>query len=359
MKKKIWLGVLGIVIIAISFFLYRLSKPPAAAPVDLGAETMLKFDVTRENLSKTIEVKGKSSYLNETFIYAPYSGDVVKWHVKDGTQLKKGDIMFELDGTKLSNDIALMEANSKKAQLEKRLNELQAAMSEHEAPPLTTEYESKKYFVEKEQNKIVNELNEVNEQINRTDIEEKKKKLGQSKFAAPDAGIFLFEDSSKIPQAVKESDRLGKIVDLGKLQLITYVGEQDVFQIKPGMPVKVKINALKNITLEGSVERVSKFAKSGTDQSSGQAAQFEVNIHLQPNENLIAGLSLTGEIEIANKENIVVVPTLAVQRENDKYYVMKQTPEGLEKTFIEIGLETADKTEVISGLNEGDKVVLQ
>lgn len=143
-----------------------------------------------------------------------------------------------------------------------------------------------------------------------------------------------------------------------KLQLVCTVGEFDVYKIKPDMPVEVKVDALKQMKLQGKVEKVSRFAKSGTDQGTG-AAQFEVTISLEPNEKLIAGLSLTGTIETEKKQGAIVVPTLAVMREKDAYYVMLQTSQGAERRDIEIGMETPEKTEVLKGLNVGDTVVLQ
>ncbi|MNE61889.1 macrolide transporter subunit MacA [compost metagenome] len=149
-------------------------------------------------------------------------------------------------------------------------------------------------------------------------------------------------------------------MDLTKLQFVTLVGEQDVFRIKQGMSVDVKINAMKELKLKGTVQSVSKFAKTGTDQNNlGQAAQFEVIISLEPNEHLIAGLSLTGAIEIERKEKVIVVPTMAIISEEDKHYVMFDAGNGqYERRAVTIGLETPEHTEVLEGVKEGDKVAL-
>lgn len=358
MKKKIWLGIAALIVIGISFGLYNMSSPKKPVIAD-STDTALQFQVTRENLAKTIDVKGKSSYLNETVIYAPYDADIVSWHVKDGMQIKKGTTLFSLDRTKINNEIIQLEAQLEKSALEARLNELQTSTAEMDTPLALSEEEAKRGFAEREKVKITNDLNKVNDQITQTDLNAKKKKLLQAEFKSPEPGIFLFDDANNIPKAVRENDRIGKVVDLDKLQLVAFVGEQDVFQIKAGMPVKVKINALKDILLDGKVESVSKFAKTGTDQNTAQAAQFQVNISLSKNENLIAGLSLTGSIEVANKPNVLVIPTIAVQREKDQYYVNLKTAAGVEKKYIKIGLETPDKTEVTEGLQENDTVILQ
>ncbi|WP_152396770.1 efflux RND transporter periplasmic adaptor subunit [Paenibacillus guangzhouensis] len=358
MKKKIWLGIAALIIIGISFGLYSISTPKPPVVAD-SLDSALQFEVTKEDLSKTIDVKGKSSYLNETVIYAPYDASILKWNVKDGMQIKQGTTLFSLDQTKLHNEIAQIEAQLQKSALETRLSDLQANAAEADATLSLSEADAKRGFVEREKNKIMNELNQVNDQISKTELDSKRKKLQQADFKTPASGIFLFDDANAIPKSVRENDRIGKIVDLDKLQLVSYVGEQDVFQIKEGMPVKVKINALKNVVLTGKVVSVSKFAKTGTEQNASQSAQFQVNISLSKNDNLIAGLSLTGSIEVANKPDVLVIPTIAVQREKDQYYVMLKSANGVEKKYIKIGLETPDKTEVMEGLKEKDTVVLQ
>ncbi|MEW8986017.1 MAG: efflux RND transporter periplasmic adaptor subunit, partial [Bacillus sp. (in: firmicutes)] len=282
--------------------------------------------------------------------------------VKDGQQVKKGDLIFRLDPSTLTNEIAQAEAAIKKQQLETQLAKYQSALGEEDQALPSTEAEMKKKFVEKETTKLQQELNNVTVDIQRKEIAQKQKKVDASEYIAPSPGIFLYDDPNKIPKALKENDRVGKIVDLKKLQLVTLVGEQDVFRIKPGMAVEVKMNAMKNVKLQGKVLKVSKFAKAVSEEQSNnnQPAQFEVIIGLDANENLIAGLSLTGQIETQRKENAIVVPTVAVMREKDSVYVMLDKGNGqVERKDIKVGLETSEKTEVLEGLKEGDTVVLQ
>ncbi|MGX4584355.1 efflux RND transporter periplasmic adaptor subunit [Paenibacillus chitinolyticus] len=365
MKKKLWALAAAVVVIGISAFLYIKSHPQTGPnPADMAMNNPLSFKVTREELVGSVEVKGKSSYEKETWVHAPFSGDIVKWNVTEGAQVKKGDSLFVLDSAAIDAEIVQMQANLRKQDLEAQLAKFQERSAE--APPASsgesggmTESDAKKRYVDAESAKLQAQLNTMNRESAQSQLGEKQKMLAKANFKAPESGIFLFEDSSKIPQALQANHRIGKIVDLSKLELLCYVGEFDVFQIKPDMPVQVKINALADVPLKGKVKQVSKFAKSGTEAATSPTAQFEVIVSLEPNERLIAGLSLTGTIETARKADALVVPTLAVQRDKDKHFVMLETPGGVERKEITIGMETADKTEVASGLNEGDTVVLQ
>lgn len=365
-KKKTWMFILTAVIVCgISSFLYISSHPGPKNNNGSGAASamiVLQFKVIKEDLVNSIEVKGKSSYEKETRVYAPFTGEIKAWHLTDGAQVKKGQLLFELDATPLRSEISALQSNLKKQKLEADLANFKAAgptgETESIAAGAVSEEDARGRFAASEGRKIQNQLNEVNDESTQLQLAKKQEKVAQASFVAPEDGIFLFEDSSKIPKSVEESVRIGKIVDLTKLQLVCTVGEFDVFRIKPDMPVQVKVEALKQKKLQGKVEKVSKFAKTGTEQGSG-SAQFEVTISLEPTEQLIAGLSLSGTIETEKKPGTIVVPTLAVMHEKDVYYVMLQTAQGVERRDIEIGLETPEKTEVLKGLNEGDTVVLQ
>ncbi|KIL38596.1 RND transporter [Gordoniibacillus kamchatkensis] len=362
MKTLALFAIASAAIVGVSAFLYAQGKPGKRSPGTAGpgaaAGMQLKFPVTREDIVGTIEIKGKSSYVKETWISAPFEANVKKWRIGDGSQVSKGDVLFELDGAELGADIAQLEAGKRKRELEASLARFQASAG-GEADGAVSEAGAKQRYAAQQSRELQTELSEVSGVAADMQLEAKRAKLAQANYAAPDSGIFLFSDT-KEPQRVKEGDKLGKIVDLTKLQLVTTVGEYDVFRIRPGMPVDVKVDALQGVKLKGAIERVSKFAKPGTDGAASGAAQFEVVIALEPNEKLIAGLSLTGTIETERKQGVLAVPTFAVQHDKDQAYVMVLGSSGAaEKRPITAGVETADKTEVAGGLNEGDTVVLE
>ncbi|WP_028546358.1 efflux RND transporter periplasmic adaptor subunit [Paenibacillus taiwanensis] len=362
MKKTIkWVVILGLLAV-ISYGLYTFANPAAPDAANKNANAVT-FEVTQEDLVRNIEVKGKSSYETETIVYAPFNAKVKQWTVKDAQQVSKGDTLFQLDPTELEHEIAQTEAELKKKKLEEQLVKFQATVNSETGMMGMTEDEVKKQFVQKETARLQQELGSVSRDIQLQEMAEKRKKIAAARFSSPATGIFLYDEASKLPQVVQENARIGKIVDTKKLQLVSLVGEQDIFSIKVGMPVKVKINAMKEVPLKGKVLKVSKFAKSGTDQpstTSNQAVQFEVIISLEANQNLIAGLSLTGQVEAARKPNVIVAPTVAIMKQQDKAYVQVQKADGqVERRDIKIGMETPDKTEIIEGLKPGETVILQ
>jgi len=359
-KKKIKWIIIAIIFAGISFVLYSISKPAQNADPVMESQA-ITFQATKETLVHTIRVKGKSLYEQETPVYAPFSSKVTEWKIEDGQQLNKGDVLFRLDQTELQNQITLEEAELSKSELEAQLQSYVAELDSEATGGEAAVENRKKLLANREIARLTKELEDVRKSIRRQELQQKKLKLQDSEFRASTAGIFLFDSAAKKPQALSDNQYIGKIVDLNKLQFITLVGEQDVFRIKPEMNVKVTMSAMKDVPLTGTVKHVSKFAKTGTDQDSlNQAAQFEVIISLEPSEYLIAGLSLTGDIETSRKENVVALPSIAIMRDQTSAYVMLDNGSGqYERRDIKTGLETTDKTEVLEGLKEGDTVSLQ
>lgn len=359
MKKKLRWGIFVLIIVGISYGLYRFSTPTAPDQSAMLEQNIISFPVTQESLLNTITVKGKSSYERETIVYAPFTGKVKQWKVTNAQQVKKGDLLFHLDPADLQKKITQLEATIKKSELEQQLSDFQASL-QVEQSSATTEEEAKKQYADREASKIQQELNKVNLQIQKEELTALYNKMNTASYHAATDGIFLYDEPNNMLQYVEENARIGKIVDTDKLQLVTYVGEQEVFSIAPGMPVHVKINALKDVSLTGKVIKVSKFAKASNDANSSQPSQFEVVISLEPHQQLIAGLTLTGEIEIDRKDSAIVVPTVAVMKDDQGAYVMLMSDSGtIERRDIEIGMETSENTEVLSGVQLGDTVILQ
>ncbi len=356
MKKKWWLILFVIVIAAISLFLFMQSKPPGDQVQANGSPLgTLSFPVEREDISNTIEIKGKTSYSEETWIYAPFSSTVKQWHVEEGQHVTKDTILFELDSEKLRNEIALSEAQLLKQQLISRLTEANSIVATE-----TLADESLPTFdrlAKKESTRLQKQLEDIQVRITELELDDKKSRLQQAAYTASKSGIFLFAEEQN-PKSVNQDVAIGKIVEVTSLQFLSTVTEFDIFRIEEGMEVEIRIDAQRQRKVKGIVEFVSKFAKTGSAQGAS-SAQFEVRISLDQSSELIAGLSLTGKIITESKKATLVVPTLAVMNENEQYFVYVSTPTGIDKRVIRIGLETAEKTEVLEGLSEGDSIVLQ
>ncbi|WP_438350803.1 efflux RND transporter periplasmic adaptor subunit [Paenibacillus sp. FA6] len=361
MKRTIKWIIIVLIVLGIGFTVFfKMNKSnEQMEPMDIPQA--IPFEVIQETITNSVQVKGKSKYEQETLVYAPFASKVTEWKVENGGQVKEGDVLYILDQSTLKNEIALQEATNRKAKLEAELNEFVSQQENEDTVLGATEAERLKALAAQETGRLSDELNKLNADIQKQELAEKKTKLKTAVYKAPATGIFLYDSTSERPQSVTDNQYIGKIVDMNKLEFIALVGEQDIFRIKEGMKVIVKLTALKELQLSGEVTKVSKFAVTAAgENNTNQVPQFEVVISLQPDEHLIGGLSLNGEIETVRKEKATVVSSIAVIHEGDISYVMLDMGNGqYERRDIEVGMETADKTEILSGLNVGDTVVLQ
>lgn len=370
MKKIIKYTVLVAVLAFVGYWGYGKINPAAPADPVVEAPQVISFPVTEESIKSTVQVKGKSEYGRETNVYAPFEAKVSSWNVLNGQQIKKGHILFNLEQKVLRQQLQVKEAEQQKRKLEqekqKQEQELKEFMLNQDldnAPLGATEAERLKVLAEQENARLSGQLDEVNDIIERQAMADLQDKLNKSTYISPDSGIFLFDSTQQQqPQSVTANQYIGKIVDLNSLRFVAYVDENDVFSIKPGMAVEVKLPSIKDLRLKGKVLEVAKFAETVAQekQQTSQTPQFKVIISLPKNDRLIGGLTLSGEIVTKLKDKAIVVPKLAVLTEGGDSYVMVDKGNGqIERQDIKVGMVTLDKTEVLSGLKAGDSVVLQ
>jgi|GEM_PF-524296 len=367
-KKWSMLTIVAVVLLGGGYYgytKYKQSNGEALEPEPEMAPIVL--EVTQETISSKLTVKGKSVYAEETELYAPLGANVKEWKVKHGQTINKGDVLLTLDTTGLQKEVKSVEAELKKARLDaklQKLNEQQTADADKASETMGGSGEERKQaFIARESKKETARLNEEAMAMREQELAEKKAEtaaaMNKATVRAPVSGVFLLDEASAKSRAMADGQMIGKIVNTEALQFVTTVSEQYIFQIEEGMTVQVAMSGQKDRKTTGTIRSVSKFPKSSANADLSQASQFEVIIALPADSELIGGLSLDGQIETERKENAIVVPTLAITREQDETYVMLNDPNGqYEKRTIKTGLEMDDKTEVLEGLKPGDQVVL-
>lgn len=357
MKK--WINVIVTVAImaGAGYWLYEKYKPQPEAPIEVPPP--ITFEVTQQTMTQTIQVKGKSVYTDQTDVFAPYAASIKQWNVKNGQQVNKGDVLFTLDTSSLQTEVQQLQSDLEKAKLEIEINQVTMDQADISAPLGVTEEERKKAFADRESRRMTNELNQKAIALKEQDIQKKQEVIGKATVYAPASGIFQLNESDTKTRMVSEGQSVGSITNTSKLQFMAVIGEEEMFTLKPGMPVKVRMTANKEPEFTGKVSKVSKFARKGSDADLKQASQFDIVIDLKPDARIYGGVSLEGEIETARKDKATVVSSLAIMRDQAEPYVLLDKGNGqTEPRTVKTGMESGDQTEVISGLKPGDIVVL-
>lgn len=134
------------------------------------------------------------------------------------------------------------------------------------------------------------------------------------------------------------------------------IEETDIGKIKKGQEVDITLDAFPDEKIKGTVERISPIPKNTAGVISFKVTILPVNV--KPGL-LLSGISANATIYISKIENVILVPSLAVFEEDGKsiVWISDENNEPVIKE-VKTGASDFENTEIISGINEGDKVFL-
>ena len=145
------------------------------------------------------------------------------------------------------------------------------------------------------------------------------------------------------------------IADMDSLVFKGTVDEIDVGKLSLHMPVEIKVGAVPDKTVPGTLEKISLKAR---EENNSSMFPVEISIDDIDIAMLRAGYSANADIIINEAESVLTVPERVVYYVSDSVYVKVPGPGGEEQiVIIETGLSDAIKIEVKSGLEEGQEVL--
>jgi HlyD family secretion protein len=145
-----------------------------------------------------------------------------------------------------------------------------------------------------------------------------------------------------------------RIDDLSELFVKVNISEVDINRVAIGQNVDLTFDAVSGKTYKGTVTEVSSV---GVDNGSG--VDFEVTLKILEPDNLIRpGMTAAVNIIVSEIKNVLSIPSRAIRLNNGQRIVYVLVNGQLTETNIEVGSSSDVQTEVISGLKEGDTVVL-
>lgn len=174
------------------------------------------------------------------------------------------------------------------------------------------------------------------------------------KFADPGAFVTPTTSGSAVSSATSSS-----ILSLASNnQIVANVAEANIAQIKLGQPVQIKVDAFPDKTFEGRVIQLA--TQSTTAQN---VTSFEVKSSVADPEKLLrVGMSVDAEFKVGTLSNVLVIPTVAIVRQEGTSGVLVMAGEKGDRRSefrpITTGVSVNNKTVVLSGLQIGERVML-
>lgn len=182
-------------------------------------------------------------------------------------------------------------------------------------------------------------------------------RFDQGQIVAPIAGVVANVLINAGEQASPGAPAIS-IVNEDAFHITVNVDEIDIDRIAVGQSVDITLDALPDVVVEGEIAEIAP-----TSANTGGVVTYIVTINIQPREDvaLRAGMSANASIVVEEIDNVLVVPNWAVRldRETGEALVKVQRADGtIEEIAVVTGLRNELLSEVVSGLNAGDTVVV-
>jgi RND family efflux transporter MFP subunit len=188
-------------------------------------------------------------------------------------------------------------------------------------------------------------------------VKNQQAQVDRSYIRSPIAGtvVSLSQQEGETVAAQLSAPTLIEVVDLDRLEVAAYVDETDIGRVKVGLPVAVTVDAFPKRKFPG---KISKIASVATVKDNVVTYQVTVDLDKYPTGTLKPQMTADVHITLGAKQNILVVPNEAVkQRRGGSQVAVLKEGKG-EVRQVKTGVADAEQTEVVSGLQEGENVVL-
>jgi RND family efflux transporter MFP subunit len=338
--------------------------------------------VTRADLSQSLRIAAEFRPFQEIEVHAKVAGYVKHIDVDVGDRVRQGQTLAVLEVPELQDELNQAAASMRQSQqqVEEAEHQLKRAQAQYTVAHLTY---SRLNGVMKTQPGLIapQDLDDAQGKDEAAEAQVDAAKAGlaaaqdhfqdatanrervqalwdYTKITAPFDGVvtWRYADTGAMLAAGTSSEQqalpLVKLSQNGLLRLDIPVPETDVPGVRLGKKVRVEVQAL-NKTFEGTVAR---FADKVDDDTRTMMTEIDVR---NPSLEIVPGMYAYVSFPVAEKSQALAVPIQAVSRQGDKATAYRVSSDNrIEILPVTIGLETRDRIEILSGLTEGDRVVV-
>jgi HlyD family secretion protein len=383
MKKKtlITISVLVVAVLAI-LALKPLTKK----------DTAFKFETTfveKGKIASIVTATGTIEAITTVKVGTQVSGILKGVYVDFNDHVRKGQLLAQLDETSLLAQLEQSQAQVDQAQAQLNYNEstfkrLKALYDKNLISE--SDYEQALYNFENSKAAVVNA---------KSSLARSKINLGYATITSPIDGVVLnraVEEGQTVAASFNTPELFTIVNDLTQMEVQTSVDEADIGKVIHGQRVEFSVDAYPNLKFTGTVSEVRL-----QPVTTNNVVTYDVILSaLNPDKKLMPGMTASATIYVEEKENALLLPGKALRftpaasfmqqqlsgtMKNEsnkespdahKAQIMKpvQMPEGkkmvwvkddkavLRRVEVETGIDNGTNVEIVSGLNEGDEVVI-
>ncbi|MCY8058789.1 efflux RND transporter periplasmic adaptor subunit [Bacillus spizizenii] len=362
--KKVWIGI-GIAVLVALFIGMNIYRSAASTSGSAG-QKIQTGGLEEKEISSTVMVPGTLKFSNEQYVfYEADKGTLEDIKVKEGDKVKKGTPLITYTNEQLSLE-------KEQNQLTAESNQLQIDQIQEKVKALDSkEKELEKQVGKKEAEKqIESERTELQMQERTAEIELKQTELQRQSLANRVSDLQVKSDiegtviSVNQEAASKKSDIQEPVIHIGNPKDLVVSGklsEYDTLKVKKGQKVTLTSDVIQDKTWKGTVSAVGLVPdqqESTAAQGTEQAVQYPLQVKIKGNlPEGKPGFKFIMNIE-TDKRKANMLPSKAVKKEDDQYYVYTVKDGKAKRVDVKIGEVTDDLTEIKEGISQDDQVIL-
>ena len=354
-SKLIVAVIVAVIFIGTFVFLYQKSQP---TPVVYN-----EFTPELKDIQKTTVITGKIEPRNEITVKPQISGIITELYKEAGDMVQQGEVIAKVKVIPDMGQLSSAEARVRLADI--NLKQAQVDFSREEAL-----YKQKLVSAD-EFDKIKQTLRQAKEEVVaaqdaldvvRNGVSKSNASASSTLIRSTITGLILdvpvkVGNTVVLSNTFNDGTTIATVANMNDLIFRGNIDETEVGRLVEGMPMKITIGALQDLSFEANLEYVSPKAV----ESNG-ANQFEVKaaVHVIKGGKIRSGYSANAEIVLAKANKVLSIPESAIEFSGDSTFVYIVKGEGEKKTYdrraVTTGLSDGVNIEIKKGITAKDKV---
>ncbi|MCL9981021.1 MAG: efflux RND transporter periplasmic adaptor subunit [Bacteroidia bacterium] len=402
-KKILWIAIAVVAVIVIASAIFKGGKEITEVSTE---------KVSKRTITELVSVTGKIQPEQEVKISPDVSGEITEMLVQEGDSVVKGQLLLRINPEIYESTLSQLKANldnSRAALAGAEAQELRAKTA-LETSKITFDRQKKLFesqvisaqewenaqlqFEQAKTEAVVSSKNKLASSFNVRSLEarldEGRKTLGRTSIYAPASGIVTQMNSEKGERVVGTAQMAGteimRISNLSSMEVQVNINENDIVRVHLGDSADIRVDAYPDRVFKGVVSEIANSAKFNTAQNvSEQVTNYTVKIRISRasyadliskgiKSPLLPGMTASADIKTNTRSQVVSVPISALTTRNPQSFKNGSSPVTDSKTStwvfkyengkakavkIEVGIQDIDYFEVLSGLKDGEEIIVE
>lgn len=352
-RREAWMAMVALMaIVILCFFLLGRSREDGKSGPTIPTVAVAKVD--REDLYKEVPLYAEFRPYLEVELHAKVSGYLQTINVDFGDKVKAGQLLATLEIPELKDELNSAIAAEQRAEADYT----NAHLVHARLVGVNQEHANLVAQQDIDTAQARDSVAAAAVAAAKADVEKYQTLFGYTQITAPFDGVIThrYADPGALIQAGTASDTqarpLVRLSDNYRLRLDFPVSVEFVKDIQVGDPVEVKVESLGGKTFTGAISR---FTREVNDETRKMNTEIEV---ANPNLELTPGMYATVVLKVERRAQALSVPIEAVSLGAGGTVYMVNSDQQIEERSVVLGLETATRCEVTSGLKEGNLVMI-